>query len=59
MDLFYNIRGESGYSFAAGTSLKQMKELIKKSLAKHIYGNEKKIGKIKDNNIPVRNEEKL
>jgi hypothetical protein len=59
MDLFHNIRGEYQYSFASGSSLKQMKELIKKSLAKHIFGNEKKIGKIKDSNLPVRNEKKL
>lgn len=56
MDIFENLQGLYQYSFASGGSLKKMKELIKLSLAKHIYGNEKKSARIKDDNIPKRNE---
>ena len=59
MDIFENLQGLYQYSFASGKSLKKMKELIKSTLAKHIYGNERKVGRIMDSNIPTRHESRL
>jgi hypothetical protein len=59
MDILESLKGEYQYSFSSNKSLNSMKVLIKKSLAKHVYGNEKKIGRVKDSNIPHRNEKEL
>lgn len=59
MDIYNNLAHLYEYSFASGKSLKNMKEMIKISLAKHMYGNEKKVGKVNDSRIPKRIEKEL
>ena len=51
--------GQYRYSFASPKSINSLKKLIKSTLSKHEYGNEKKLNRISDKRIPSRNEDDL
>jgi hypothetical protein len=50
---------EYQFSFASNKSLTCLKKLVKSSLSKHEFGNEKKMNRISDRRIPSRNETNL
>ncbi|GAC20965.1 hypothetical protein [Paraglaciecola arctica] len=59
MDLYSSLKNEYRYSFASNKSLVSLKKLIKSSLSKHEFGNEKKSNRIADNRLPTRDESSL
>jgi hypothetical protein len=59
MGVHQRLINEYQFSFASNKSLSNLKRLVKSSLSKHEYGNEKKLNRIADSRLPSRDEDNL